>query len=99
MQSILEEFACGKISPFDGSYRKDSRYEHTLKSLCEVEDKLMSALDDQSKEMLRQFMDLQEELSLTEGIDKFIYGYRLGVLMTVEVFSGRNEGGSGSECT
>lgn len=91
MKSILEEFARGNISPDVGYFRKDSHYGRTMRILSENEEKLLSALDGDLKEFLQKFSDAQAEINLLSGIDKFIYGYRLGVLMTMEVFNGSEE--------
>jgi len=62
-----------------------------MKILCETEDQLMPVLDGELKETFKQYINAQAESNLITGIDKFIYGYRLGVLMTMEVFNGREE--------
>jgi len=92
MSSILEEFACGDV----GCFKKGSHYGRTMKILCETEDRLMSVLDGELKETFKKHVDAQAESNLITGIDKFIYGYRLGVLMTMEVFSGREDAIFGS---
>jgi len=51
----------------------------------------MSALDGELKEIFKQHIDARAESDFITGIDRFIYGYRLGVLMTMEVFSGRGD--------
>ncbi|MCL2853535.1 MAG: hypothetical protein FWE20_11010 [Defluviitaleaceae bacterium] len=91
MRSILEEFACGKISPDIDYFRKRSQYDRTLETLCNTEGKLMSELGGELKETLKQFIDAQSKSSAIDGIDRFIYGYRLGVLMTMEVFYGARD--------
>jgi len=91
MKSILEEFARGNISPNVGSFKKDSRYGRTLQSMHDHETKLLSELDGDLKKILEQFSEEQAELNLLTGIDKFTYGYRLGVLMTMEVFIGNDK--------
>lgn len=91
MKSILEEFARGNISPDVGSFKKDSHYGKTMKILSDSENELFSALDGNLKETLKKFSEAQSEINLLSGIDKFIYGYRLGVLMTTEVFISRED--------
>ena len=51
----------------------------------------MSALEGKLKETLQQYVDAQAETNQITNTDKFIYGYRLGVLMTMEVFNGRHD--------
>ena len=90
MQSILEEFACGNIDPFEITIRKGSHHESVLQTLCDSEDKLMSALDGELKETFKQFIEALGECNSIESTNRFINGYRLGVLMTVEVFIGQS---------
>ena len=89
MRSILEEFACGNADPYEAIVRKGSHHESVLQTLCDSEDKLMSALDGDLKETFKQFMEAQGESSSIDSVNRFINGYRLGVLMTVEVFRGQ----------
>jgi len=91
MKSILEEFACGNVSPEPRFFKRDSHYGRTMEILSDSEEKLLSALDGELKETLKQFSEAQSEISLLSGIDRFIYGYRLGVLMTMEVFNGKED--------
>ena len=57
--------------------------------MCDSEDKLMSALDGELKETFKQFIEALGECNSIESNNRFINGYRLGVLMTVEVFIGQ----------
>lgn len=91
MQSILEEFACGNISPEPRFFRQGSHYGHTMQKLSAIEEKLLATLNNEEKETLQIYNDAQAEINLVSGIDRFIYGYRLGVLMTMEVFQGKDD--------
>ena len=87
MNSILEEFARGNVSPESHFFKRDSHFGRTMKILSDSEEKLLSALDGELKETLKQFSEAQAEISLLSGIDRFIRGYRIGVLMTMEIFN------------
>jgi len=91
MQSILKEFALGNINPDDGFFKKDSHYGRVIKAISDSEEKLLSMLDGESKETLIQLTGAQLEANSISNMDKFIYGYRLGMLMTMEVFEGRED--------
>jgi hypothetical protein len=98
MSSILEEFARGNISPEPRFFKHGSHYGRIMQRLSDSEEKLLAALSGEQKEALEKFIDAQAEISLLSGIDRFIYGYRLGVLMTMEVFEGKENlivGGEG----
>ncbi len=89
MQSILEEFARGNINPEPRFFKRDSRYGRLIKQLADTEEKLLATLNGEEQMLLEGLVDTQTEVSLLSGVDRFLYGYRLGVLMTIEVFSGK----------
>lgn len=91
MISILEEFAYGNVSTEPRFFKRDSHYGHIMQVLADSEEKLFSLVDGQVKEALEQFSEAQEEINLLSGTDRFIHGYRLGVLMTMEVFNGKKD--------
>lgn len=91
MPSILEEFARGNILPEPRFFKKNSHYERAMQQLIDTEEKLFSVLNEQEKELLKTFSETQSEVSYLSGIDRFIYGYRLGVLITMEVFNGKDD--------
>jgi len=98
MKSILEEFAYGNISPEPRFFKNNTHYGRTMKILSDSEEKLLSVLDGELKETLKKLTDAQAEISILSGVDRFMYGYRLGVLMTMEVFNGKESlivGGEG----
>ena len=84
MKSILEEFAHGNINPSVGAVKRGSHYERLGKALVEAEDKITAGLGEELQETMKQYINLQGETDLIERTDSFIYGYRLGVLMTIE---------------
>jgi len=87
MKSVLEDFAYGNISSDLRSFRKDSRFGRTMKKLTDSESKLYAVLNEQEKELLKNFADAQAEINLLSCVDRFICGYRLGVLMTAEIYN------------
>ena len=88
MTNILKEFAYGNLNPNNGTIIKGTRYETVLNTIAKSEEKLLSLLDGEPKELLIKFSLAQLEANAISGTDKFIDGYRLGVLMTMEVFKG-----------
>ena len=89
MKSILEEFACGNISPEPRFMKRHSEYDKAVKALSDAENKLHAVLDDKGQELLKALIDAQGKVNYLANTDKFIYGYRLGILMTMEVFDGK----------
>ena len=91
MKSILHEFAYGNINPSDGSIKKGTRYERINSSANNKEGELLAILDGDLKNLFVKYTAEMAEATHTAETDKFIYGYRLGVLMTMEVFRGRED--------
>lgn len=88
MKSILKEFAYGNINPSIGTIKKGSKYERVMQTISDNEERLLSMLNGEAKELLVKFSSAQLEATAISNDDKFIYGYRLGMLMAIEVFKG-----------
>jgi len=88
MRSILEEFALGNIS---SDIPISSRYRQALHAVCDNEVKLSSKLTNEEKPSLQKFADAHCELNRLTAEENFIYGYKLGLLMTAEAFISYNE--------
>jgi len=86
MKNILHEFALGNINPNDGTIPKDSPYTHVMQTITDCEQQLLDTLDDEAKKLFWQFSSAHMEANAISNNDKFIYGYRLGVLMTMGIF-------------
>lgn len=91
MKNILEKFACKILSSKNGYIRNDSPYTCDIEKLGEIEDKLMSILENEAKDTFRQFVLTQSQAELKVGIDQFILGYRLGTLLTMEVMNNKDD--------
>lgn len=89
--SYLEAFANGNLQIQDRTFQRESVYEKAFSQLCEAEDTLRESLSETEKELLEKLIDAEAELNSLSETDRFIYGYRLGVRMTMEVFTGRDD--------
>jgi hypothetical protein len=91
MKSILYEFACGNLSTEPGFFEKNSHYGRTMDIISGTEDKLLSMLDEDQKEIFKQFVEAQAEINLLTANGKFVQGYRMGALMTMETFNYKDD--------
>lgn len=87
MNKILEAFAVDNLSVNPAIYRGNSKYRKAIKAMYETAETLEGKLNDEEKQLFEQFCDAQSEESYIYELDKFIRGYRIGVLMMVEVFT------------
>lgn len=90
MKSILEDFACGNIDPDMRPLERNSEYEKAVAALTEAEGKVRAALNEADRGLLDALITAQGAVSHMADTDRFIHGYRLGVLMTTEVFYGKD---------
>ena len=86
--SILEEFAYGNLEPLSNNYGRDPEYRRVLGTVLELEEKFLGALNDSEKELYSKYTKDQDELEMILNTNAFTQGYRLGVLMTIEVYTG-----------
>ena len=88
MKSILKQLYLGNLITGPPYIEPNSKLSHAMELLTETEDKLMGMLNDEGKKTLEAYSNTQMEInSLTCG-DNFLNGYKLGMLMTIEVMSG-----------
>jgi len=86
MRSILEEFACGNISPEVQYFKRSSEYGQAVGAVSINEDKLLVRLDEEEKILFQKYVDAQGEVNQLTAVESMIYGFKLGLLMTAESF-------------
>ena len=87
MNSILREFALGNLNTPPQTVGDNPKLAKAMKISAEAEKKLQSMIDGEALATLEQFANAQLDVVALSTIDNFIHGYKLGVLMTLEVFS------------
>lgn len=86
MKSILAQLAEGR-SPLElNLFKPGSQYGQTLGELAVIENELLKVLKEEELGLFKEFSEAQAELNHLSGVEQFIYGYRLGTLITAEVF-------------
>ena len=86
MYSILEEFACGNVSPENQYVKRGSKYDRAMKEVVGNEEKLLRILEGEEKITFQKFVDAQGEVNQQTAVNNFVYGFKLGLLMTAEAF-------------
>lgn len=69
-------------------FKPESQYGRTLEELTVIENKLLAVLKGEELELFKKFYEIQSDLNHLSNTEQFIYGYRLGTLITTEVFMG-----------
>lgn len=59
--------------------------------LTRNEQKILDRLGTEDKALFEKYVDAQGEVNRLTATNNFIYGYKLGLIMTAEAFVGRND--------
>ncbi len=93
---VLRELWRGEISPTDRRVRQGSEYQQTAKEVREKMGEFLEMLTPEAREQLEAINDLKSDLSVMANEDYFIYGFRLGARMILDVigdYEGQFEAG------
>ena len=87
MRSILEELFYGNICPNTDCRSQDKETKQLMGYIADHHDNLLSTLNDQQKEILEKFDDCYTELTDTNEREIFVYAFRLGARIAIEVMN------------
>ena len=90
MQTILTAIAEGNLRMGTETMEHNSELKNAMKQVCRLEEELSATLNDPEKELLEKLMDSHEEANQSDSQRCFINGFRLGALVIMEVFAGRD---------
>ena len=85
MKSILEELFYGNVCPSTDCHSKDEQTKKLMEHLANHHEKLNNTLTDKQKELLEKFDDCYGELNDINEREIFVYAFRLGARIAIEV--------------
>ena len=85
MKSILEELFYGNICPNTDCRSKDKETKELMGYVADHHASLLSTLTDKQKEILEKFNDCYDELTDINEREIFVYAFRLGARIAIEV--------------
>ena len=91
MGKILEAIATDHLCVEPPIYEGDSKFNRARNRYCTLGEKLLEKLNDEERKMLDDYSSAQTEESLLYGNDRFVKGFRLGVLMMMEVITDEDD--------
>ncbi len=91
MGKILDAFADDQLHVHAVTEKRTSYHQYLYEQAEILQNKLEKKLNDEDKELLKKLADTYFDESCCDAHNNFVRGFRLGVLMTVEVFSGQRE--------
>ena len=86
MKNMLEELWYGNICPSDDCRATTKETKELMKYIAEHHDNLYATLNEKQKETLEKFDECYAELTDINERDIFVYAFRLGAKMMLEVF-------------
>lgn len=85
MKSILEELFYGNVCPNMDCGNRNEQKKQLMKHITDHHDNLNNTLTDKQKESLEKFDDCLGELADINEREMFVYAFRLGMRITIEV--------------
>ena len=85
MTSILEELFYGNVCPGTDFRSKDSKARKLMEHLANQHEALNDTLTEKQQELLEKFDDCYGELTDINEREIFIYAFRLGARVAIEV--------------
>ncbi|MBQ8747445.1 MAG: hypothetical protein IJZ08_06225 [Clostridia bacterium] len=87
MRSILEELFYGNVCPNTVCRSADKETKELMGYVADHHDTLLKELTDKQKEILEKFDDCYNELTDINEREIFVYAFRLGARIAIEVLS------------
>ena len=84
---ILEDLYMGVIHPSERSFKKDSQYSRALNNVVKAGDALIGSLTEKQKEQFEAYMSAQREVNVLTDCETFIYAFRLGAKIMMDVLT------------
>lgn len=91
MKTVLEELYNGNMYPAELIISKNPEYRPLNKKISDMLAAWKNKLPEDDYIQLENLLDLRIQLSLMETSESFLYGFRLGVLIMIEVYTGKEE--------
>ena len=87
-QKILEALADGNLQLIKRSLDHDSETSQDMIKMGELRKALEAALGDTEKELFQNLKETSDGVNMNYATERFITGFRLGVLLMTEVYAG-----------
>ena len=87
MRSILEELFYGNICPNTDCRSQDKETKQLMGYIADHHDNLLSTLNDHQKELLEKFDDCYNEMTDINEREIFVYAFKLGMRIAIEILS------------
>lgn len=90
--TLLEDLWYGNLNPHEAILTENKRYKHLLSLMGRNRDELAETLTDKQLETLEKYDEATDEIHSLAEVEAFVYGFRLGVSIMIEVVASKNGG-------
>lgn len=87
MKSILEELFYGNVCPNTDFRNKDKETKELMGYVADHHDALMAEMNDKQRETFEKFDDCWDELTDINEREIFVYAFRLGARIAIDVLA------------
>lgn len=91
MKSILQGLYDGEIFPNELIVPKDKAYRSVSNTIGTKKEYIKSKLSEEAYKSFEELVDLYRQSSSMEAEASFLYGFRLGSMLMIEVFTGEEK--------
>ena len=86
---VLEDLYLGEIHPGERMGKRGQQYKKALDEAIKMGDALTASLTEQQKELFEAYMTAQREVNILTDVETFIYSFRLGAKIMMDVLTER----------
>jgi hypothetical protein len=91
MKTILEALYGGRILPFETIIPENPEYKQLGQEIIDITKKWQEKLSETDYKLFEDFLELCNDSWAMETAASFVYGFRLGAALLVEVLADREE--------
>ena len=84
---VLEDLYLGAIRPGERIGKRTPQYAKALDEAIKTNEALTASMTEEQKELFENFMDAQRELNILTDIETFIYAFRLGAKIILDILT------------
>ena len=91
MKSVLEELFYGNLCPNTDCRSKEKEVKELMGYIADHHDALIAQLNEKQKEIFEKFDDCWDELTDINEREIFVYAFKLGMRIAIEVLSSNTD--------
>ena len=91
MKSVLEELFYGNLCPNTDCRSKEKEVKELMGYIADHHDTLIAQLNEKQKEIFEKFDDCWNELTDINEREIFVYAFKLGARIVIEVLSSNTD--------